>query len=122
VRLGRGKLLLQLGEEHNELDLPFAHLGPSVDLACPGIKRSPPGARLLFVCTRALNESESLIEWAAWEPDEDVVASWSFHPHTAPAPPWSRGECTTRPGCGPDEQSEHHGALWRKARDGVATV
>jgi hypothetical protein len=40
VRFGDEKLLLQLGEEGDELDLPFAHLGPSVDLTCPGIKRS----------------------------------------------------------------------------------
>jgi hypothetical protein len=38
ARLGRGKLLLQLGEERDELDLPFAHLSPSVDLAGAGIK------------------------------------------------------------------------------------
>jgi hypothetical protein len=40
ARFGDGKLLLQLGEERYELDLPFAYFGPSVDLACPGIKRS----------------------------------------------------------------------------------
>ena len=40
VRFGDGKLLLQLGEERDELDLLFAYFGPSVDLACPGIKRS----------------------------------------------------------------------------------
>src|SRR6266496_4517708 len=61
ARRGWCKLSLQLGKEGKKLNLPFAHLGSSVDLACAGIKsgKQVQGSGTLILVLQASRQTRS---------------------------------------------------------------